>query len=339
MTGYRVVFEAAGQAALQSFAVPALAADEVLLESAYSVVSAGTEGANLRQLPNTGTAESGFPYHPGYSAAGRVLAVGAGVTALKVGDRAIIAWGGHRSHTVKKASEVIRIEDDTIDLRDASFAPIASFAMLGVRKLRIELGETAMVAGIGLLGAFAVQFACLSGAVPVLAVDLDAGRRALALRLGAAAAFSPAAADFVAQVKAASGGEGPRAVVEVTGAAVALQQALEYIAWEGRIALLGCTRVSDVPIDFYQYVHRRGITLIGAHTFTRARQESAPGRWTEHDDYRAFLKLLAAKKVQTRPMIAEIVSPEAAPAVYARLAATSDPPLGIVFDWTGINHG
>ena len=69
-------------------------------------------------------------------------------------------------------------------------------------------------------------------------------------------------------------------MVEVTGVAAALQQALEYVAWEGRVSLLGCTRIPDVPIDFYKYVHRRGISLIGAHTFARARQESAPGRWT-----------------------------------------------------------
>ena len=122
-------------------------------------------------------------------------------------------------------------------------------------------------------------------------------------------------------------------MVEVTGSAVALQQALEYIAWEGRISLLGCTRISDVPIDFYKYVHRRGITLIGSHTFTRARCESAPGRWTEQDDYRTFLKLVAAGKLITRPLISEIVSPANTHAIYGRLAETRNPPLGIVLDW------
>ena len=151
--------------------------------------------------------------------------------------------------------------------------------------------------------------------------------------LGASAAFSPDEPDFVEKIKAQTRGHGPNAVVEVTGSASALLQALEYVAWEGRISLLGCTRISDAPIDFYKYVHRRGISLVGAHTSTRAKQESAPGRWTEHDDYRTFLKLLAANKIQTRPLISEIVAPEAAPAVYRRLAEARNPPLGIVFDW------
>jgi threonine dehydrogenase-like Zn-dependent dehydrogenase len=230
----------------------------------------------------------------------------------------------------------LKIDDEAIDLLDAAFAHIASFAFLGVRKLRIELGESAMIAGMGILGAFAVQIAGLSGAIPVVVSDFDPVRRDLALRLGADAAFSPDEENFVEKVKAATGGAGPNAVVEVTGSAAALQQALEYIAWEGRISLLGCTRISDVPIDFYKYVHRRGISLIGAHTFTRAKQESAPGRWTEHDDYRTFLKLVSAGKLQVRPLISEIVSPEAASDVYGRLAEMKQPPLGFVFDWTKI---
>jgi len=336
MTGSYVVFESIGKAVLKTFEVARPLADEVLLESDYTVISAGTERANLINLPNTVTGESGFPFIPGYCGAGRVVAIGEAVTNLKIGDRAIIAWGGHRSHTIRKAQTVLKIEDDSVDTLDAAFAHIASFSFLGVRKLKIELGESAMIAGMGILGAFAVQIASLSGAIPVIVSDFDPVRCDLALKLGAAAAFSPDEENFVEKVKAAAGGNGPNAVVEVTGSARALQQALEYIAWEGRISLLGCTRVSDVPVDFYKYVHRRGILLIGAHTFTRAKEESTPGRWTEHDDYRTFLKLVAAGKLLIRPLISEIVSPEDAPAVYARLAGTGNPPLGIVFDWNKI---
>ena len=335
MTGYYIICESKGKAVFKEWEIPSLKDDEVLLENDYSAVSAGTERANLMQLPNTATTD-GSAWTPGYSAAGRVIAAGKNVDNLKVGDRVIVTWGGHRSHNIKKANTVLKIEDDSIDLLDAAFAHIASFSFLGVRKLKLEIGESAMIAGMGILGAFAVQIANLSGAIPVVVSDFDPVRRDLALKLGAAAAFSPDEENFIEKVKAAAGGDGPNAVVEVTGSAAALQQALEYIAWEGRISLLGCTRVSDVPIDFYKYVHRRGIALLGAHTFTRAKQESAPGRWTEHDDYRAFLKLVAAGKLQVRPLISEIVSPEDAPMIYGRLAETKNPPLGIVFDWKKI---
>lgn len=336
MKVHMIVFESKGNAVLRQEEARPLESDEVLLENDYSVISAGTERANLVQLPNTGTSENGFPFYPGYCGSGRVIAAGDQVDNLKIGDRAIIQWGGHRSHTIKKAKDVLKIEDNSIDLLDAAFAHIASFSFLGVRKLKIELGESAMIVGMGILGTFAVQIAALSGAIPVIVSDQDPTRRNLALKLGASYAFSPDEPDFIGKVKRAAGGNGPNAVVEVTGSAVALQQALEYIAWEGRISLLGCTRISDVPIDFYKYVHRCGVSLIGAHTFTRAKQESAPGRWTEHDDYRTFLKLIAAGKIQTRPLISEIVSPEKAAEIYARLAENKNPPLGIVFDWNKI---
>jgi len=244
MKGYYITFESIGNAVLKEYDVPMPGDDEVLMESDYSAVSAGTERANLMQLPNTVTAEQGFPHGTGYSAAGRVIAAGTKVTNLKVGDRTVITWGGHRSHTTKKADTVFKIEDDSIDLLDAAMAHIASFSFLGVRKLKIELGESAMIAGMGLLGAFAVQIANLSGAIPVVVSDFDPQRRDLALKLGAAAAFSPNDENFVEKVKIATGGDGPNAVVEVTGSSEALQQALEYIAWEGRISLLGCTRIS-----------------------------------------------------------------------------------------------
>ncbi len=334
MKGTYIVFESKGQAALKDFEVPRTQVGEVLLETEYSVISAGTELANLMNLPNTETGQRGFPFRPGYCGSGRVLAIGDAVTNLKVGDRVVINWGGHRSHIIKNAQAVLKIEDDAIDLLDAAFAPIAAFSFLGVRKLKIELGEAAMIAGQGILGVFALQIASLSGAIPVVVSDFDPVRRALAMKLGAACAFSPDEENFIDKVKEATGGNGPHAVVEVSGSIIALQQALEYVAWEGRIALLGCTRISDVYIDFYKYVHRRGISLIGAHTFARAKKESSPGHWTEFDDYRTFLKLVAAKKLRTRPIISDVVSPDCAPAVYARLAVSKKPPLGIVFNWS-----
>jgi len=208
MIGHVVVFKSIGHAVLETFEIPQLKPDEVLLENDYTVISAGTERANLMGLPNTGTGEGSFPFYPGYCGAGRVVAIGDGVTSLKVADRVIIAWGGHRSHTIKKAEEVLKIEDDSIDLVDAAFAHIASFALLAVRKLKIEIGESAMIAGQGILGVFALQFASLSGAVPVVVSDFDPARRELAMKLGAAAAFSPDEVNFVQKVKDVTGGNG-----------------------------------------------------------------------------------------------------------------------------------
>ncbi len=333
MTGKQIVFEAKGRAALVDCEIEHPGADEVLIAYDYSVISAGTEVANFLHMPNTVTAKSGFPFRPGYCGAGRILEIGSGVEDLKAGDRVLITWAGHRSHVIRKASLVTRIDEDSVDMLDAAFAHIASFAFLGVRKLKIELGESAMIIGQGILGVFATQIARLSGAIPLIVTDFDPKRRELALQFGADYAFAPDEPGLVEKIKEITGGRGVNAIVEVTGIAAALQQALEYAAWQGRISLLGCTRIPDVNIDFYRYVHQRGVALIGAHTFTRPKVESRPGEWTERDDYRTFLKLVAAGKLQVRPIISEIVSPVEAPEVYTRLAEMKNPPLGIVFDW------
>lgn len=330
MTGHYIVFEAIGKAVLETFEVPQPGAGEVLLENDYTVISAGTERANLMNLPNT---SGGFPYHPGYCGIGRVIGVGEGVENARIGDRVLADSSGHRSHAIQKAAGLTVVNDERIESLDAAFVVIAAMGLQGVRKLRLEVGESAMVIGLGLLGMFATQCAAINGAIPVIVSDFDGKRRELALSLGADHAFSPDEEDLPERIRELTYGKGADGIVEVTGAAVALQQALTYVAWGGRISLLGCTRIPDATIDFYQYVHRRGVSLIGAHNYVRPRVESHPGYWTTQDDYRALLALIAAKRLQVQPIISEIVSPERAPAVYTRLAEEKHPPLGIVFDW------
>lgn len=331
----QIFFDAKEQASLHTEEFDAtLAPTQVLVKADYDVLSAGTELANYHALPNTGAARGGFPFSDiGYSVSGHVVEVGPAVSTLRPGDPVVVRWAGHRSWFVQEEKNLFRIPTG-VDQRLAAFAHLASFSFLGVRKLQLQLGESAMVAGVGLLGLFALQIAQLSGACPVLASDFSPERRELALKLGADYALDPREPDFVKKVVDLTDGRGPDGVVEVTGFIPALQQALEYIAWQGRISLLGCTRISDQPIDFYKYVHYRGVSLIGCHTMTRPGTDSRPGQWTEFDDYRTFFKLLLAGKLQVEPIIHEIVSPRDAGAVYDRLAHTKNPPVGILFDWT-----
>ena len=312
-----------------------LTGDEILVKSDYDLISAGTELANYRALPNTAPHTKGFPAVVGYSASGHVVAVGPEAKQIKVGDRVVVNWGKHRGYFKRSETRVVRIPDG-VDMKCAACTHLASFPRLAVRRLRIELGEPVMVAGLGLLGQFAVQFSRLSGAYPVLACDYSPERRELAKHLGADYVFDPRDADFIPRVMELTDGKGPAAVVEVTGFISALQQSLEYVGRNGRIALLGCTRISDQYIDFYKYVHRRGVQLIGAHTMTRPKFESRPGEWTEHDDYAAFLNLLKAGRIQAAPLIGRVAPAADAAAIYRELDTAAAPPLGVLLDWTNV---
>lgn len=309
---------------------------EVFLKADYDVLSAGTELANYRQMYNTGTGWDGrpkFPYRPGYSVSATVIKCGSEVTKFKAGDKALVTWSGHCAYFMKDEDSLYKIPEG-IDQKTAAFAHLVSFPLLGVRKLNIQLGESVMVAGLGILGLFAVQIARLCGATPVLACDYSPERRALALELGADYVFDPRDKDFNEKVKKVTGGRGPEGVVEVTGYLPALKQALEYIAPFGRISLLGCTRVSDEPVDFYRYVHLRGVTIIGSHTMTRPKQESRAGMWTEADDYRTFFQLVRTKRMNVEKILNKLVLPEDCAQVYKDLITVENPPFGILFDWT-----
>ncbi|MGE5531052.1 MAG: zinc-binding dehydrogenase, partial [Bacteroidota bacterium] len=218
MTGRYVVFEAIGTAALKTFDVPQPAPGEVLVENDYTVVSAGTERANLMNLPNT---SGEFPYYPGYCGIGRVIAVGDGIETIGVGDRVLATFSsGHRSHWVQKAADLTVVRDQRVESLDASFVAIAAMGLQGVRKLKLQIGESAMVIGLGLLGMFATQLAMIDGAIPVIVSDFDQRRRELALTLGADHAFSPDERNLTEKIKELTYGKGPDGVVEVTGAAV-----------------------------------------------------------------------------------------------------------------------
>ena len=313
-----------------------LKAGQVLVKADYDLLSAGTELANYHEMPNTGTTGGRYPFCPGYSVSGHVVEVGEGVTKVAVGDNVVVHWSGHRSWFVASQDDLYKIPEG-VDQKIAAFAHLASFPLLGVRKLQIQLGEAVMIAGQGLLGVLAAQMARMSGACPVLVSDFSPERRALALQLGADAALDPGDPDFIKNVRDLTDGHGPECVVEVTGFIPALQQALEYIAWQGRISLLGCTRISDQTIDFYKYVHSRGVSLIGCHTRTRPHVESRPGQWTEFDDYRTFFRLVKSRLLQVEPIIHRVVSPLDTTEVYAQLGQSKNPPLGVLFDWREVD--
>ena len=326
----QIFFTAPRKAELLEVDIPPVGADDVQVRMEYTVVSGGTERANLLGMKNT---SQKYPMSLGYCGVGRVTAIGEAVKSVAVGDRVLVYHGNHASYNMRKEDEITKVEDDSIDSLDAAFVIIASMGLGGVRKLELELGESAMVMGLGLLGIFALQFCRLSGANPVIAADLNPERRELALKLGADYAFDPSDPDFVAKVKAVTKGRGVNGCVEVTGISAAMMQALECASWMGRISLLGCTRVSDSAVDYYQQVHRPGVKLIGAHNFVRPKFESYPHHWTHHDDCRAILDMIASGRVQVAPIRSRVVLPESAPEIFTQLADDPHFPLGTVFSW------
>ncbi|MBQ7089547.1 MAG: zinc-binding alcohol dehydrogenase [Clostridia bacterium] len=330
MKSKTIVFTKPQTAELIEKEIGTVTGERVKVKMEYTVVSGGTERACIMGMNNT---SQKFPKSLGYCGVGTVTEIGDEVKTIKIGDRVLVYHGIHTEYNIVPESDVTKVEDENINSLDAAFVVIASMGLGGVRKLELELGESAMVMGLGLLGMFSVQFLRLSGANPLIAVDLNEQRRQLALKLGADYALDPSDEAFLDKVKKITKGKGVNGCVEVTGVSLAMKQALECASWMGRISLLGCTRVSDCGVDYYSQVHRPGVKLIGAHNFVRPKVESYPHHWTHHDDCRAILDMIATGRVDVRSIVSRVVKPEEAPQIYTELCNDKNFPMGTVFDW------
>ena len=335
MSYRRIVFTKPKTAELLEFELPEPRANEVQVKLMFSTISSGTERANLVGSKTIAwdkpeAEEAIFPRYLGYSSSGVITAVGENVKDYKVGDRVALSWTTH--------SEVLNIPvwnvhhlPENISFENGALIHIATFPLAAIRKCRFEMGESAIVMGMGILGIFAVQLLKIAGAAPIIAVDPDENKREKALEIGADYALDPYAPDFAETAKKLTDG-GAKVGIEVTGIGAGLDGILDCMAQKGRVALLGCTRNSDFTIDYYRKVHGPGITLVGAHTCARSNHDSSNGWWTERDDFEAIMKLTKMGRINLSSLIEETHSPNEATEVFTRLACDKTFPL-VQFDW------
>ena len=127
------------------------------------------------------------PLPLGYSAAGEVVEVGAGLEGVfRKGQRVAVAGAGLANHAelnVVPRNLAVPVPDEVSD-EEACFATLGSIALHAVRGLGVGLGDVVAVLGVGLVGQLAVQLLALQGA-RVVALDYDSGRLALAKAHGA----------------------------------------------------------------------------------------------------------------------------------------------------------
>ena len=328
----KIIFVSKNNAELRAVADRAPASGEVRVKLAFTALSAGTERALLTGNEEGGEGfRFGFPSSSGYSGSGIVVEVGEGVEDFKAGDRVMVHGGGHQEYCTVPTKELVHVPDN-VDLMEASMVIISGFSLAAIRKAKICLGDSCLVVGLGLLGLFAVKYARLSGAYPVIASDFSEERRKMAKNAGADIVLDPSEPDYTEKVKKLTNG-GVNSAIEVTGNPHALKQTLGCTARFGRVLLLGCTRTMT-EVDFYHDVHRPGIELIGAHSGARPERESHSGFFTEMDDCRVTLEYLSAGRLDFSDMIGEVRSPDEAHEVYARLAEGKGFPIGVIFDWS-----
>jgi L-iditol 2-dehydrogenase len=313
---------------LEAFEVDRLGEDEVLIETEYTLISPGTELAWLNALPNT---PGEYPQYPGYNNVGRVAELGSRVTELSIGDR-VASPAKHASLVAVPASQVTKVPDG-VGPRDAAYFNMACISLQAVRKGRIELGETVVVLGQGLIGNLALQLARLSGGLPVVGTDLIESRLELSRACGADLALNPQDEDLKAKLWELTGQDAADVVLDATGLPQVIPDCLDLAGYRGRVVLLASTRGETERVNFYRDAHRKGLVIIGAHNSVRPRDESTPGYWTAQDDAQVVLRLMAAARLTVAPLTTDVLKAEEAPRAYDLLTHARDEHLGVLLDW------
>lgn len=309
-------------------------AREVLIRNHSTLVSPGTE---LACLAGHESAWFVFPKVPGYCAAGEIVAVGSAVTDWVVGDR-VLHYGGHqRWQTALPGLDFLCRLPAEVTWEHAPFARLATIAMTALRQSRIELGDDVLVTGLGLVGTLAAQLAGLQGA-HVSAIDPDPVRVAMAQACGIRGAIAGTAATSAADVRRDHGNRGISTLIEASGRAATVLEALPLMARTGEVLLLGTPR-APCPTDLTAFLREfhladRALTLRAAHEWIRPVEDD---RFVKHSfarDSRVALEAIAAARLQVDPLITHRITPDQAPAVYRDLAAGTAGIGAVVIDWT-----
>jgi 2-desacetyl-2-hydroxyethyl bacteriochlorophyllide A dehydrogenase len=223
---------------------------EVVIEATVSGISAGTELNVYRGLapqwkqrmdPATRlfTSEAGsdwkWPARYGYAMVGRISAIGDRVSVYSPGDL-VFAYAPHGRHAIVNHENIIplpEMQDEEIGV----FLPNFNTAYNGVLDANVPLGGDVVVMGLGVVGQLVVKLLKRGGARIIVGVDHLALRRDFALRGGAHHTLQPSD-DVAGMVRGLTDGRGADVVIEVSGTAAGLNEAIRTAGFNGVVVAL-----------------------------------------------------------------------------------------------------
>jgi len=148
-----VVFTGKNAVEMRREPVGPLRGNDVLVQTHCSLISTGTEGICLERkfAPDTHWDNwVKYPFYPGYSSVGTIVQVGSEVHHLQAGQR-VATRAGHRQFAAVPATSVYPVPEALSD-EWACWVAFGTIVQHGVRRPKIELGETVVAVGLGMLG-------------------------------------------------------------------------------------------------------------------------------------------------------------------------------------------
>jgi putative PIG3 family NAD(P)H quinone oxidoreductase len=253
---------------------PEPAAGELLID----VVAAGVNRPDVLQRQGAYPPPPGASDIPGLEVAGRVAAVGPGVSGWRTGDQvcALVAGGGYASRCAAPAAQCLPVPAG-LTLIEAAAMPETCFTVWTnvFERGGLRAGETALFhGGTSGIGTTAIQLAVARGARAIATAGSDE-KCAACLALGADHAINYRTTDFVAAVLAHTGGRGVDVVLDIMGGAYVARN-LAALAMDGRLVQIGLMAGEPLAtVDLRRLLGRR-LTLTGS--TLRARSVEEKGR-------------------------------------------------------------
>jgi NADPH2:quinone reductase len=232
-----------------------------------------------------------LPFTPGTEGAGDVIAVGAGVTNVKAGDRVIVGGLGCYAEEMQVPAAALRLIPDGVGYAEAAAFTVAyltAYVAL-VRRARLEAGEWLLVHGAaGGVGLAAVDLGRHLSAKVIATASSDA-KRAFLKDYGADLVLP--SSGFREAVKEATGGEGANVIYDPVGGDV-FDESARCIAFDGRITIIGFTsgRIPQIGVNMPLI---KGYSILGVRAGEYGRKFPEKGR----QNMFAITKLLAEKKI------------------------------------------
>ena len=342
-----IYFTAPKQIELREEPLSALGADDVLVETICSAISAGTEMLIYRgQFPNQVDAidsiSSGlqYPTSYGYASIGRVKDIGKRVDGGWE-NRLVFSFQPHTSHFVTNPKSLIPISA-SLSPEAACFLPNMETAVNLVQDAAPILGERVLVLGQGVIGLLTAALLKEFPLETLVTADHYSLRREASLGLGITASLDPTTTDFCekalshchrALVPHRDITELPKRggfdlTFELSGNPAALNDAIAITAFSGRIVIGSWYGDKRASIDLGSVFHHSRIKLISSQVSTIAPELSA--RWDKHRRFEVAWEAL--RRIQPQKWITHHFNITQAVEAYKLLDESPEQAIQVVFN-------
>ncbi|MDI4656120.1 NAD(P)H-quinone oxidoreductase, partial [Xanthobacter autotrophicus] len=295
--------------------VPSPAPGELLMK----VEAAGINRPDVMQRKGLYPPPPGASDIPGLEIAGTVVALGAGASRFKVGDRvcALVTGGGYAQYCTTHEATALPIPEG-LSAAEAAALPETAFTVWSniFERGQLKAGETLLLhGGSSGIGTTAIQLAKAFGARVVVTAGSDE-KCAACVTLGADLAVNYRTQDFVAEVKSFTAGKGANVILDMIGGPY-IQKNYEAAAQDGRIVQIAFQQGAKAEVDFMRLMLKR-LTHTGSTLRSRPVEEKAA---LAAAIVEKVFPLIAAGKY--RPVMDETFPLANAAAAHARMDASA----------------